>query len=66
MEYIHPKNTHLSVRVMPGKPHSPHPYQQNPYVIQMRDGKAYDRHGNLIPHESSEAHIPINNFIYRE
>jgi len=27
MEYVHPTNTHISVRVMPGKPHSPYPHQ---------------------------------------
>jgi hypothetical protein len=66
MEYIHPINAHLSVRVMPGKPHSPHLHQQRPYVIQMKDGKAFDKHSNLVPHESPEAHIPVNEFIYRE
>ncbi|MEN9654288.1 MAG: hypothetical protein RL235_400 [Chlamydiota bacterium] len=64
MEYVHPMNTHLSVRVMPGKPHSPYSHQQKPYVIQMKDGKAFDRQGNLVPHESPEAHIPIDEFIY--
>jgi len=32
----------------------------------MKDGKAFDKYGNLIPHESPEAHIPVNEFIYRE
>ena len=59
MEYVHPTNTHLSVRVMPGKSHSPHPHQQKPYVVQMKDGKAFDKHGNLVLHESPEAHEPI-------
>lgn len=66
MEYVHPTNAHLSVRVMPGKPHSSHPHQQQPYVVQMKDGKAFDRHGNLVPHESPTAHIPVKEFIYRE
>lgn len=65
MEYVHPTNTHLSVRVMPGKPHSPYLHQQKPYVIQMKDGKAFDKHGHLVLHESPEAHIPVNEFIYR-
>lgn len=65
MEYIHPTNTHRSVRVMPGKPYSPLIHQQKPYVVQMKDGKAFDKHGNLIPHDSPEAHIPVNEFIYR-
>jgi hypothetical protein len=66
MEYVHPNNKHLSVRVMPGKPHSPHPHQQTPYVIQMKDGKAIDKCGNFVSHESPEAHIPIQEFIYIE
>jgi hypothetical protein len=66
MEYVHPTNTHLSVRVMPGKQHSPYPHQQKPYVVQKKDGKAFDKHGHLVPHESPEAHIPIDEFIYRE
>ncbi|MDE3046686.1 MAG: hypothetical protein KGJ02_08635 [Verrucomicrobiota bacterium] len=66
MEYVHPTNTHLSVRVMPGKPHSPHPHQQKPYVIQMKSGQAVDKHGNLVPKESPEAHIPLDEFIYRD
>jgi tetratricopeptide (TPR) repeat protein len=66
MEYIHPKNTHLSVRVMPGKPHSPFLHQQKPYVVQMTDGKAFDKNGNLIDHRTPEAHILLEEFIYRE
>ena len=66
MEYMHPTNTHISVRVMPGKPHSPHLNQQKPYVIQKKDGKAFDKHGNLVEQKTPEAHIPIEEFIYRE
>lgn len=66
MEYVHPTNTHIRVRVMPGKPHSPNPSQQKPYVIQQKNGKAFDRHGNLIQPENPEAHIPLEEFIYRE
>lgn len=33
---------------MPGKAHSPHPYQQKPYVIQMQNGKAFDKIGNMV------------------
>jgi hypothetical protein len=66
MEYIHPTNKNLSVRVMPGKSHSPHPHQQKPYVVQMKDGKAFDKQGNMIDHRTSEAHILLEEFIYRE
>ena len=65
MEYVHPENTHIRVRVMPGKPHSQNPYQQKPYVVQMRDGKAFDKFGNRVHSSAPEAHIPIKEFIYR-
>jgi hypothetical protein len=65
MKYIHPEDTHISVRVMPGKPHSLNPSQQKPYVIQMKDGMALDKFGNKVPIEAPEAHIPIEEFIYR-
>jgi len=66
MEYVHPTNTHLSVRIMPGKPHSPNPYQQQPYVIQMKHGQALDKHGNMLNKKEPKAHIPLEEFIYRD
>ncbi len=64
--YMHPEHTHTSIRVMPGKPHSPLPYQQKPYVIHMKDGKALDKFGNkLSSKELPEAHIPYDEFVYR-
>jgi hypothetical protein len=66
MEYVHPINTHLSVRVMPGKLHSPYPYQQMPYVMQMKNGMALDKYGNMVSRRDPKAHIPIEEFIYRE
>ncbi len=65
IKYIHQENPHISVRVMPGKPHSPNPYQQKPYVIQMKDGKAIDKLGKSVDKKSPEAHIPLEEFIYR-
>ena len=67
MKYLHPKHTHTSIRVMPGKPHSPFPYQQKPYVIHMKDGKYIDKFGNkLLNGDAPEAHIPYNEFVYRD
>ena len=66
MEYIHPTNKNLSVRIMPGKPHSPNPLQQKPYVVQTIGKKAVDKNGNLVSPTSPEAHISLNEFIYRE
>ena len=66
MEYVHPTNKALSIRVMPGKPHSPNPLQQKPYIVQIIDKTAIDRNGNLVSSRSPEAHIPLDLFIYRE
>ena len=66
MEYFHPTNTHLKVRVMPGKSHSPFPHQQRPYVIQMKDGKAFNKKGKLIEKNKAEAHIPLEEYTYRK
>ena len=65
IKYVDPKNEGIYVRVMPGKLHSPLQHQQKPYVIQMKDGKAIDRFGNSIAKSAREAHIPINEFVYR-
>ena len=65
MKYVHPKNEETFVRVMPGVPHSPYPYQQKPYVIQMKNGKALDKFGNLVSGSDPEAHIPLEEYIYR-
>ena len=64
--YMHPDHTHVSVRVMPGKPHSPFPYQQKPYIIHMKNGKALDKHGNAVAKNSPDAHIPYDEFVYRD
>jgi hypothetical protein len=65
IEYVHPINPHIRVRVMPGKLHSPNPYQQKPYAIQQIDRGALDKAGKYISRDSPEAHIPIEEFIYR-
>jgi hypothetical protein len=65
MLYVHPEHEHTSIRVMSGKLHSPNPCQRKPYVIHMRDGKYLDVYGKIVKGESSEAHIPLENFIYR-
>ena len=66
MEYIHPTKKDFSIRVMPGKSHSPNLLQQKPYVIQIIDNKAVDIHGNLVSPKSPEAHIPLSEFNYIE
>jgi tetratricopeptide (TPR) repeat protein len=65
MKYVDPKNSGTSIRVMPGKPHSPLPHQQKPYIIQMEHGKTLDKFGNVVPRDVPEAHIPIDEFVYK-
>lgn len=64
--YQHSENNHISIRLMPGKPHSPFPYQQKPYVIYKRHGKTLDKLGNVVDPTSTEAHILLEEFVYRE
>ncbi len=65
MEYVHPTNTHIRVRVMPGKLHSPNPCQQNPYIIHQTDRGTLNIAGKYISSDAPEAHIPIDKFVYR-
>ncbi|MBS0584867.1 MAG: hypothetical protein JSR76_01030 [Verrucomicrobia bacterium] len=66
IEYIDPMNEHTRIRVMPGKPHSTNPCQQNPYVIYMKDGKAFTIQGQLVRHTGPETHIPLKEFVYEK
>jgi len=66
ISYVHPETTQEYVRTMPGNPNSPNPCQQRPYAVQMHHGKAVDANGNLVPPNSPEAHIPLEEFVYRE
>ena len=66
MKYVHPTNTHTYIRVMPGKPHSPFPHQQKPYVTHQKHGDSLDKFGKIIKEggRAPEAHIPIEEFIF--
>ncbi len=65
MKYIHPHNKQTLIRVMPGKLHSPNLHQQNPYIIHMKDGMAYNLLGEFVLDAVPEAHIPIKDFQFR-
>jgi hypothetical protein len=66
MEYVHPTRPKTSIRIMPGKRHSPNIAQQEPYVILTKDGKTYDKFGKIVPSDASEAHIPLCEFKYQD
>ena len=63
-KYTNPDDPHDNVRDMPGNPQSPNPAQQNPYVKQMRDGKAINKQGDRVEPNSSDAHIPRDEFMF--
>jgi tetratricopeptide (TPR) repeat protein len=66
MKYVHPQDEGTYVRIMPGKAHSQNPCQQKPYVNQRIHGKSLDKHGNIVSNKSKEAHIPLEEFVYKE
>jgi len=66
IKYVHPKDEGTYVRVMPGKPYSPHPCQQKPYITQVKNGDTIDKYGNIVDKQVPEAHIPYEEFVYKE
>lgn len=65
MQYTDPNNSSNLIRVMPGNPHSPNMRQQKPYIVQQKNGKAFDKYGNLLELEDPNLHIPISEFVFR-
>ena len=65
MKYVHPSNNKFEIRVMPGKPHSPLPHQQKPYVSFRKNDAFFDKFGNIVTREAPEAHIPLEEFIFQ-
>lgn len=66
IKYVDPKNNGTYVRVMPGKPHSPFPHQQKPYVKQQINGRLLDKNGNFgVTKRDPESHISLNEFKYK-
>lgn len=66
MKYVHPNDEGTYVRIMPGKSHSQNPSQQKPYVNHRINGISLDKHGNIVSNKSTEAHILLEEFVYRE
>lgn len=63
--YMHPEHEHTSIRVMFGMPHSPNQMQQKAYVVMKNNGKTFDKMGNPVHSKSPEAHIPLEEFLYK-
>ena len=45
---------------MPGDPESSYPAQRKPYYKIQKDGRFYDKDGNIVSGKSAEAHIPFD------
>lgn len=65
MKYVHPRDSGTYVRIMPGKSHSDNLCQQRPYVNHRINGKSIDKYGNFVSNKSIEAHIPVEEFVFR-
>ena len=65
MKYVHPTDEGTYVRIMPGKPHSPNPSQQKPYVTHLKNDAYLDKYGKKVGRDDPTAHIPLDEFIYR-
>ena len=66
-EYYNPKNPNESVRVMQGNPNSPYPNSQRPYARQRDSSGSYlDANGTRGVNKSSDTHIPLDQFKFRE
>jgi len=51
---------------MPGNHHSLNPGQHEPYVVYMKQGKILDKYGNIVNKKFPAAHIPLEEFMYRD
>jgi hypothetical protein len=64
--FTNPRDPHDHVRVMPGNPDSPNPAQRAPYAKRMKNGVAYDARHRPVDRRSPAAHVPLQDFRFRE
>ena len=66
VRYRNPNNPEQDyVRIMPGNPQSPNPAQQNPYVIDNRNGRFLTKDGSRVQGGNrEEVHIPFENYRF--
>jgi hypothetical protein len=62
--YYDPANKGNAVRVMQGDPASPFPNSQSPYVRWQQNGQALDINGDVVPKNTPDAHIPLQDFKF--
>jgi hypothetical protein len=66
ISYLDPAKPDYSYdRLMPGKPHSPNPKQQQPYISQVRNGQYLNPKGKKVSQKSDEAHISPEEYVFR-
>lgn len=68
--YYNPKNKAENVRVMQGRADSKYPNSQKPYARQQHRGGAYFKQDGSLSTvrkgAEASAHIPLNDFIFRQ
>ncbi len=64
LEYTHPDNNHIKIRVMPGDPNSKFPNSKKTYVRQTISGQSIDLNGNKVDEHTNEAHIPLDQWQF--
>jgi hypothetical protein len=64
VRYYDPNNPGNAVRVMPGDPQSPFSTSRSPYVRWQQNGQALDANGNVVPKNTPDAHIPLQDFEF--
>jgi|JI9StandDraft_1071089.scaffolds.fasta_scaffold287944_3 hypothetical protein len=66
LEYIDPINEDIQISVLPRKLHNVNPYQENPYIIHMKNGKAFVKKCQLVGHKGPEIYILLKEFVYEK
>ena len=64
VEFRHPDNKEIRIRVMPGDPGAKHPNSREAYVRQSVNNKDFDRHGRTVDRESEASHIPLDEYKF--
>lgn len=62
MRYVDLNNLGNSVRVMPGNSNSSYPNLQQPYVRWISNGQSLNSLGQVVHHDTADAHIPLQQF----
>jgi hypothetical protein len=60
--YQHPTEKGTYVKVEKGNPSASQPGQRYDNVRVQKNGKSYDKNGNVVPRRSRESHIPLEDF----